>query len=78
MGAGLGSAIVGWGLAWGNYNGKLAAQTAETVSAIKILFTAAPFALFAVGLVIIMFTNIDKIYPQISRDLAERRSGAGQ
>ncbi len=78
VGAGLGSAIVGWGLAWGNYNGKLAAQTAETVSAIKILFTAAPFALFAVGLVIIMFTNIDKIYPQISRDLAERRSGAGQ
>lgn len=78
VGAGLGSAIVGWGLAWGNYNGRLAAQTAETVSAIKILFTAVPFALFSAGLIIIMFTNIDKIYPQISRDLAAGRSEAGQ
>lgn len=77
VGAGLGSAIVGWGLAWGSYDGKLAAQTAQTVSAIKILFTAAPFVLFAFGLVIIMFTNIDKIYPQISKDLEERRARSG-
>ena len=34
--------------------------------------------LFAVGLIIIVFTNIDKIYPRISSDLAERRSEAGQ
>lgn len=34
--------------------------------------------LFAVGLIIIMFTNIDKIYPRISSDLAERGSEAGQ
>ena len=42
------------------------------------LFTAVPFALFSAGLIIIMFTNIDKIYPQISRDLAAGRSEAGQ
>lgn len=49
VGAGLGSAIVGWGLTWGNYNGRLAAQTAETVSAIKILFTAVPLSCFQRG-----------------------------
>lgn len=43
-----------------------------------VLFTAVPFALFSAGLIIIMFTNIDKIYPQISRDLAAGRSEAGQ
>lgn len=42
------------------------------------LFTSVPFALFSAGLIIIMFTNIDKIYPQISRDLAAGRSEAGQ
>ncbi|OPJ65148.1 MFS transporter [Clostridium oryzae] len=74
VGAGLGAAIVGWGLAWGNYNGTLKAQAVETVNAIKLVFTAVPLALFAIGLVILLFANIDKIYPQISRDLAERRS----
>ena len=74
VGAGFGAAIVGWGLAWGNYNGTLKAQTAETVNAIKMLFTAVPFALFAIGLVILLFANVDKIYPQISKDLAERRA----
>lgn len=74
VGAGLGAAIVGWGLAWGNYNGTLKAQAAETVNAIKLLFTAVPFVLFAVGLVILLFINIDKIYPQIAKDLAERRA----
>lgn len=73
VGAGLGSAIVGWGLAWGNYNGALKAQTAETVLAIKRLFTVVPFVLFAAGLIILMFANLDKIYPQISKDLAERK-----
>lgn len=74
VGAGLGAAIVGWGLAWGNYNGTLKAQAAETANAIKMLFTAVPFVLFAIGLVILLFANVDKIYPKISRELAERRA----
>lgn len=74
VGAGLGAAIVGWGLAWGNYNGALKVQSAETINAIKMLFTVVPFALFAVGLIIMLFANLDKIYPQISKDLTERRA----
>lgn len=73
VGAGFGAAIVGWGLAWGNYNGTLKVQAAETIHAIKLLFTAVPFMLFAVGLIIMLFINIDKIYPQISKDLAKKR-----
>lgn len=73
VGTGLGSAVVGWGLAWGGYNGMLEAQTQATVNSIKLLYSAVPFALFAVGLIIMFFTNIDKIYPQIQKDLEARR-----
>ena len=38
VGAGLGSAITGWGLAWAAYDGKLAVQTAETIFGIKMVY----------------------------------------
>lgn len=74
VGAGLGSAIVGWGLAWGGYNATLSQQTESTLFAIKALFTYVPLVLFIIGAIILFFANLDKIYPQIQKDLAERRS----
>lgn len=73
VGTGLGSAFVGWGLAIGGYNAALAEQSASTLTSIKALFTYVPIGLFAVGAVVMLFINIDKIYPQIAKDLAERR-----
>ncbi|MDY5331598.1 MAG: glycoside-pentoside-hexuronide (GPH):cation symporter [Porcincola intestinalis] len=40
VGAGLGSAIVGWGLAWAAYDGKAKAQAAATVAGIKSAWSA--------------------------------------
>lgn len=74
VGAGIGSAIVGWGLAWAAYDGKLAAQTAVTVSGIKTVFTMIPAILIVVGIVALFFCNLDKIYPQIAKGLEERRA----
>ena len=75
VGAGVGSAIVGWGLAWAAYDGKIASQTAATISGIKSVFTLVPAALIIVGLIALFFCNLDKIYPQIAKGLEERRAG---
>ena len=72
VGTGLGSAIVGWGLAIGNYNAQLAAQTEETLMAIKVLYLVLPLIIMAAGLVFLGFSNIDKIYPTMEKELAER------
>ena len=74
VGAGIGSAIVGWGLAWAAYDGKLAAQTVATVSGIKTVFTMIPAILIVVVIVALFFCNLDKIYPQIAKGLEERRA----
>ncbi len=74
VGAGLGSALVGWGLAWAMYDGTLPAQTAATVSGIKTVFTIVPAVLIVIGLITLAFCNLDKIYPQIAAGLEERRA----
>ncbi len=74
VGAGLGSAIVGWGLAWAAYEGSLEAQTASTVAGIKTVYTMVPAVLIVVGLVTLFFCNLDKIYPQIEAGLKEVRA----
>ena len=74
VGAGLGSALVGWGLAWAAYDGSLAAQTASTISGIKTIFTLLPAVLIVIGLITLAFCNLDKIYPQIAAGLEERKT----
>ena len=74
VGSGLGSAIVGWGLAWAAYEGSLAEQTASTIAGIKDVFTFVPVVLIVVGAVALFFCNLDKIYPQISKGLEEKRA----
>ena len=70
----LGYAIVGWGLAWAAYEGTLAEQTASTIAGIKDVFTFVPIVLIVVGAVALFFCNLDKIYPQISKGLEEKRA----
>lgn len=74
VGAGIGSAIVGWGLAWAAYDGALTAQASATIAGIKDVFTFVPAVLIIVGLIALFFCNLDKIYPQISKGLEERRA----
>ncbi len=73
VGSGLGSAIVGWGLGLVAYDGKLAEQTAQTVVGIKNCYTLLPIILFAIGLVVLLFTNLDKDSEQIQAELQARR-----
>ena len=70
VGAGLGSAIVGWGLAWAAYEGSLKVQTQSTIEGIKMV----PAALIVVGLIALFFCNLDKIYSQIEAGLKSVRA----
>ena len=73
IGTGIGSAVVGWGLALGNYVGSATVQGASALESIKALYTYIPLIVTLVGLVVILNANIDKIYPTIEKDLKARR-----
>ena len=73
IGTGIGSAVVGWGLALGNYVGGATVQSASALESIKALYTYIPLAVTLVGIIAILNGNIDKIYPTIEKDLLERR-----
>ncbi|MBQ9614450.1 MAG: MFS transporter [Lachnospiraceae bacterium] len=74
VGTGLGSAVVGWGLAIGGYSGEAAVQSASALFAIKALYTWVPLILIVIGTVILAMCNLDKIYPTIVKELAERKT----
>ncbi|MDC7127077.1 MAG: glycoside-pentoside-hexuronide (GPH):cation symporter [Spirochaetales bacterium] len=69
VGTGLGTAIVGWSLAIGHYDGAAAVQPASAIAAMKILYYVIPAILGILSLIVLYFTNIDKIYPKIRKDL---------
>lgn len=73
VGTGIGSAIVGWGLALGNYVGTEAVKTASALESIKALYTYVPLIITAIGLIVLLNANLDKIYPKIQKDLEARR-----
>lgn len=60
VGTGLGSAIVGWALAYGAYDGMAATQSAGAITAITALYSYIPLVICVVTLIVMYFTNVDK------------------
>ncbi len=60
VGVGLGSAILGWGLGFANYDGSLAVQTAEVKNAETFLLFIVPVIASAVCFICMWFWDIDK------------------
>lgn len=73
IGVGLGTAITGWVLAFGHYNGTLATQSPSAVQAIYQLFIYIPLIIYVLQIVMLRMYDLDKKYPQIMADLAERK-----
>lgn len=73
VGTGLGSALVGWGLALGQYNAALTTQTDSALNVIKFLYAGLPIIGLLLAVIFLGLTNIDKIYPQIKKDLEKQR-----
>ena len=72
VGVGLGTALTGWVLAWGHYNGTVATQSSSAIGAIYQLFIYIPVVIYIAQIVLLLMYNLDKKYPKIMRDLAAR------
>lgn len=73
VGTGLGTAMLGWILAWGGFNAEASVQSAMSVKAMVICALVVPIIVYLVDTVLIYFWDIDKIFPQIQKDLNQKR-----
>ncbi|MDR1025509.1 MAG: MFS transporter, partial [Treponema sp.] len=76
MGAGFGSAILGWLLAFGRYDANLTVQAQPALDAEIMNGAGVPFFLCAACGVIILFWDIDKYRPQIEEARGEKAVSA--
>ena len=76
IGNGLGSALLGLILEIGGYVGTAAVQSAEALEAIEFSFIWGPVMVYVSGLVIMYFFKLDKEFPQIIKDLENRKKQA--
>ena len=72
LGVGIGTALVGWVLAWGGYKGSSAGLPASAMQAIYQLYIWIPIVLLAAGIVVLLFYDIDKHYKEIMKGVRER------
>jgi GPH family glycoside/pentoside/hexuronide:cation symporter len=66
LGTGLGSALLGWILAWGGYNSALETQSVSTVNAMITIGLAVPLAVYILLFIVLCFWNIEKYQPEIT------------
>lgn len=74
IGTGLAAAMIGWILAMGNYDGTLTAQPDSAITSIIVLTVYLPAALFALTYIFLHRYDLDAKYPQIVKELEERRN----
>jgi sugar (glycoside-pentoside-hexuronide) transporter len=74
LGSGIAAAMIGWILAFGNYDGTLAMQPDSAITSILLLTVYLPFALFVACYLILRKYDLDKKYPQIVKDLEDRKN----
>lgn len=61
VGTGLGTAILGWTLALGGYDGLAATQSASAVTAITVLYLGFPVVIAVLRLVLMWFLNVEHV-----------------
>lgn len=55
------------------YDGLAEEQTASAVAGIRIIFIVAPIAIYLVLILLAWFFHLDQQFPQIQKELQERR-----
>ena len=68
VGTGLGSAIVGWVLAFGNYDGQALTQPQSAVNSIIALYSYIPLVIIVITLVAMYFTNVDQAIENLKKN----------
>lgn len=64
--------MIGWILALGGYIAALPQQSASALVAIKGVYLVLPLVCNIIVLVLLSINSLDKIYPNILRELKER------
>jgi len=77
LGTGVGSAMLGWILAWGRYDADAAVQSEPAINAMILLAVVIPLVISAIQLILIQFWDLDKHLPDIQKDLQERKLQKG-
>ncbi|WP_145331217.1 MFS transporter [Paenibacillus xylanexedens] len=75
IGMGLAAAMIGWILALGNYDGTLATQTDSAITSILVLTVYLPLVIFVLTYLCLRKYDLDEKYPQIVKELEERKNG---
>jgi GPH family glycoside/pentoside/hexuronide:cation symporter len=66
IGTGLGSALLGWMLAFGKYDGSLTVQPPSAIGAMIMLMHVVPIIIYSVSFVLLAFWNMDQYAAEIS------------
>ena len=74
LGTGLGTAILGWILAWGGFNAAAETQNNSAIQAMIIGALVVPLVVYIFEIILMYFWDIDKIFPQIQKDLDKKRT----
>jgi GPH family glycoside/pentoside/hexuronide:cation symporter len=72
VGTGLGAALVGWLLDFGGYSADLAVQPQSALNSMIVLQIGVPLILSAAMAVLLIFWDLEKLRPQIEKDLAQK------
>lgn len=78
VGTGIGSAIVGWMLTWGHYDGALTVQPESAISSIVGFTVVLPIFVFILCIALLAFWDIDKYRPEIDKYLSEKAKSSEQ
>ena len=70
VGTGLGSAVVGWALALGAYDGMAAVQADSAITAIVALYSYIPLVLIVITLIVMYMTNVDKGIAELKKQIS--------
>lgn len=68
------SALTSALLVWGNYTASASTQSASAITAIQLAFCGVPLLLCVLSLVLMAFYKLDKIYPDIKKEIDARRA----
>ena len=72
LGTGLGSALLGWMLAWGKYDAALAEQPSSAITAMIIVAIVIPALVSLTSAVLLYFWDMEKYQPEIIAYLSNR------
>ena len=72
---GLGASLTGWVLALGAYNASLSVQPTSAINAIYAIAVYIPLVLYIIIFIFAKkYESLEKMYPQIIAELADRKN----